>query len=461
MRNVRKIRDLAVGGMGRVELVVAHDGGFARAYVRKRLLSKVSSNGDAVAMFLEEGRIAALLRHANVVPVIDAGEDAEGPYLLMDLVDGVPLGKLVQRFPLGVPVQVAVEIARQVAVGLHAAHELVAPGNRPMALVHRDLSPGNVLLGFDGVARVTDFGVARAADRTMTQPDLIVGKRSYMAPEQARAASIDRRADLFSLGVVLVELLRGEPVSRTAGDAVPDPGDDRADLPAELVALIFELTALDPAARPATARDVATRLAAIHRALVQDEDPIELGELLRTTFADERAKMAAELSRILEDDAATHNDIAITDAPSLRSQTPVLSPGAGGRARPEGGVRLRTAILALSLVALTAMVAGGWFARPADEEPTVPSPAPPPVVLAPTDDVEGASIDLGPSPDEIGAAPEMPLEGAIPAVVLSAPESGDDEAEPSRRRRRRVVRDRPGTGAAAVERRGVRTWEWE
>src|SRR5690606_13451404 len=117
MRSVRAIRDLATGGMGRVELVVVRDGAFARAYARKRLLDRLARDGEVRAMFLEEGRIAGLVRHANVVPVIDAGEDEEGPYLLMDLVDGVPLSQLVARSEIGLPVQVTVEIARQIAEG--------------------------------------------------------------------------------------------------------------------------------------------------------------------------------------------------------------------------------------------------------------------------------------------------------------------------------------------------------
>lgn len=423
MRSVRAIRDLATGGMGRVELVVVRDGAFARAYARKRLLDRLARDGEVRAMFLEEGRIAGLVRHANVVPVIDAGEDEEGPYLLMDLVDGVPLSQLVARSEIGLPVQVTVEIARQIAEGLHAAHELVAPGGQPMELVHRDLSPSNVLVGFDGVVRVTDFGVARAADRAaVTRAAKLAGKQSYMAPEQRRGEHLDRRADLFSLGIVIAEMLRGAPILRDPLESPPDPGDERDDLPPELVALCFELTALDPADRPDTARAVATRLAAIHSALRAEEDPIDLGELVRTSFAAERAAREREMAEILRDVDPTQLELVVPErrrAPRRWALVAVVALGLSGGAA----------------LAITTSSDSSSESATLPPEVTTPVPvplAPPPPPAEPTP----ASVEVVESP----ARPEL--------------EPANDP--PRRRRARPPRRSKPRQDEARV-----RTWTWD
>ncbi len=471
MRQLRRIRDLASGGMGSVELVVAQDGAFARAYARKRLLPKLAANGEAVALFLEEGRVAGLVRHAHVVSVIDAGEDDEGPYLLMDLIDGVSLAEVIRRSGVGLPVQIAVEIARQVAEGLHAAHELVTPGGGAMELVHRDLSPSNVLVGFDGVARVTDFGVARARGREITSPGALVGKRSYMAPEQRTGREIDRRADLFSLGIVLIEMLRGEPLSRDPEECPPDPGDDRDDLPAELVALSFELTAMDPSARPPTARAVAARLSQIHAALRAEEDPVDLGELMRSTFAEERRRSAEELSRVLEDDAPTRADISLP--PALRdalkegrdddSLPPVASVAPSERAIPTGApipassasppslspiVIAAAAAVVLLATGMVAYFAGGL--RASDGAPR--EPAPPMTASTPASDEDDvAAIEL----DAIEFEAE---DGEAPSEDGELTEEVDEPRASGRRRRRRRVRAR---GEPEETGSGVRTWSWE
>jgi len=164
-------------------------------------------------MFLEEGRIAGLVRHPHVVSVVDVGEDDAGPYLVMDFVEGVSLAEVVARTAARrqlVPMPIALRIATQVAEGLHAVHETAGPDGQPLQLIHRDISPQNVLIGFDGTARVSDFGIAKALGRaTRTTTGVLKGKLGYLAPERLRFEEPDRRADLFSFGVVLFELLAG------------------------------------------------------------------------------------------------------------------------------------------------------------------------------------------------------------------------------------------------------------
>jgi eukaryotic-like serine/threonine-protein kinase len=244
------------------------------------------------------------LRHPNVVGVLDVGEDDQGPFLVMDYVDGLPLSNLLtlaRNTGELMPVQIAVRIALDVARGLHAAHELVA-GGRPLGLVHRDLSPQNVMIGFDGQARITDFGIARALGRaTRTATGVVKGKMAYMAPEQLRLEEPDRRSDLFSFGVVIYEMLSntrlyGKSAEPRAGfGAPPDIGEIRADVPDELVRLLFELLASEREARPPDARDVGLRLEAILAGLIADEEPAEVAEYLEVVAGDVKREQARVL----------------------------------------------------------------------------------------------------------------------------------------------------------------------
>lgn len=202
----RTVRTIASGGMGRVDLVVRREGSFARAHALKRLHPELASNGAVRAMILDEARIAGLVRHANVVSVLDVGEDEEGPFLLMELVEGVSLSRLiassVERSEL-LPLQICMNVARQIAEGLHAAHELHVPGARRGGVVHSDVSPSNVLLGFDGGVRVTDFGIARALDRTSAASGALIGKPGTSRPSRSRTtpstrAAICSRSESFS-----------------------------------------------------------------------------------------------------------------------------------------------------------------------------------------------------------------------------------------------------------------------
>jgi len=297
--------------MGRVDVVVRRDGGFARLFAQKRLRSHLVDDEAVRRMFLEEGRIAGLVRHPHVVSVVDVGEDDAGPYLVMDFVEGVSLADLLvrtsgRREP--VPMPVALRIGAEVAAGLHAVHETVGPDGQPLQLIHRDISPQNVLVGFDGLARVTDFGIAKALGRaSRTTTGVLKGKLGYLAPERLRFEEPDRRADLFSFGVVLFELLAGrrlydtadeEGARRILNEPPPDLADHRDDAEPELIELLFELLAKDPAARPAHAGLVARRLEQLSAAAVAVHGPTDPGAHVARLFARERAALRERLSTV-------------------------------------------------------------------------------------------------------------------------------------------------------------------
>jgi serine/threonine-protein kinase len=318
----RHVLLLARGGMGLVDLVVRSDGRFERLYARKRLYPHYREDAAFRTMFLDEGRVAGLLRHPNVVSVVDVGEDAEGLFLVMDFVDGVPAGKLLSLPAYqdqGLPLQIGLRIAIEAARGLHAAHELRDGQGRPLGLVHRDVSPNNILIGFDGSVRVTDFGIARAlGNASATGSGVLKGTAGYFSPEQLRFEQPDRRSDLFSLGVVLYELLVGERLypnrddfegaRRTLAEPAPDLGDVRDDAPPALVDLIFQTLAKDPAQRPGSAEEIAERLEGALAPLIEDEGPQGLADFMRLHFADEAERRRDDRTRALtslrEGDAA-------------------------------------------------------------------------------------------------------------------------------------------------------------
>lgn len=227
--------EIASGGMATVYLArLTGMGGFQRFVAMKRLHPHLASEKEFVEMFLDEARIAARIHHPNVVPILEVGASPLGYYLVMEYIEGDTLARLLARAASTgrrLPPSVALRIAIDMLSGLNAAHDLRDDQNQPVHLVHRDVSPQNVLVGQDGIARITDFGVARAASRlTATRVGQLKGKIAYMAPEQAAGAEeLDRRADVFSAGIVIWEalaqkrLFKAENEAATLSRVITDP----------------------------------------------------------------------------------------------------------------------------------------------------------------------------------------------------------------------------------------------
>jgi len=220
------VQRLGAGGMAEVYLARSRGAeGTDKDVVVKRILPEFANNPAFRAMFIDEARVALRLNHPNVVQVYGFESDGEALLLVMEHVDGPDLGLLMgiaRRQLEPIPAPLVAYLVREVARGLHYAHERHDERGRPMEIVHRDVSPTNVLLSYDGSVKIGDFGIARA--RTATQPDdgSIKGKFAYMAPEQARGESVDRRADVWALGVVLCELLMGRGIQRAPSGASPE-----------------------------------------------------------------------------------------------------------------------------------------------------------------------------------------------------------------------------------------------
>src|SRR3989475_3075524 len=209
------VRLIASGGMAGVSPArQAGAAGFEKLVCLKRILTHLARDRQFVEMFLNEARLAARLDHPNIVSIFDLGEANGNYFIAMEFIDGPSLRAVAKRaHERGerLPIAEMVKIVSMAAGGLHYAHDLAGPDGRPLGLVHRDISPDNVLVHRNGMAKVVDFGIAKAANSSgMTRTGTLKGKVAYMPPEQLRGDPLDRRADVFALGVVLYEMLAGQ-----------------------------------------------------------------------------------------------------------------------------------------------------------------------------------------------------------------------------------------------------------
>jgi serine/threonine-protein kinase len=234
--------------------------GFARDVAIKRLLPQAMEQRDVVAMFIEEAQITGRLRHPNVVNVIELGAAESGElYLVLEYVDGTGLHKLL-RDPESRPSPVAaLTIARDIALALHAAHTLTDDEGKDLGLVHRDVTPSNVMIDRHGHVKLMDFGIAKVrAKSNQTEAGIVKGKIAYLAPEQLRG-EVDPRSDLFALGLVTWEVIAGKQarsgstdavmMAKVALDAIPSIADHSKDLPQKVIDVVDRMCALDPNAR--------------------------------------------------------------------------------------------------------------------------------------------------------------------------------------------------------------------
>jgi len=221
--NYEQLVELASGGTATVGIAVYRGAaGFERLVVLKRVHRQLTSDREFTAMLLDEARLASSVRHPNVVPVIDVVRHDDEVVLVMDYVESVSLSQLLRQAKEAgkrLPLAIVSRILTDTLTGLHEAHEAVDIRRQPLGIVHRDVSPQNVIVGVDGASRVIDFGIAKATSRgARTRAGVIKGKCAYMSPEQADGQPLDRRSDVFAAGVVLWEALTGARLFRGDDD---------------------------------------------------------------------------------------------------------------------------------------------------------------------------------------------------------------------------------------------------
>ncbi len=309
----RVIAPLAAGGMAEVLLGALEGGaGFARPVVIKRVLPHLARRKDLRMMFVDEARIVIGLRHPNIVSVLELGQEDGELYLVMEYLEGEGVDSIARRLFRGqqpMPLTVACHIVADGALGLHAAHEHVDERGQALGIVHRDVSPHNLFVGYDGGVKVIDFGVARADNRdARTDTGTIKGKLAYMSPEQVEGADVDRRTDVFALGTVLFELLTGkrlfhrsnhaETVRAVLNARIAPPSELRPDVPPALDAVVLKALERDPDARYATAAELRREIliavrSASPEAIPQDDCAAMMSQLFADRIAAKRSMLHA------------------------------------------------------------------------------------------------------------------------------------------------------------------------
>ena len=425
--------ELAAGGMARVHLGrLSAEGGFSRVVAIKVLHAQYARDLQFRAMFLDEARLVGRIRHPNVVSTLDVLE-AEGElFLVMDYVHGVPLSHALMRsreMNVPVPVAVAVSIMLDVLEGLHAAHEACAEGGTPLKIVHRDVSPQNIMVGDDGVAHVVDFGVAHAVDRLhRTVPGQIKGKAAYMAPEQATGEEVDRRVDLYAAAIVLWECLVGQRLFNAGTFAATvlqqlqtrpqGPSTLRAGVPTELDEVVLRGLEKWPKQRFDTARKMAS---ALERAAPRapKSEVAEWLHQLETEFFSERDALLTRIGRggaprMLPPDAETVRAPAVTPPAMIRE---AVSSGPPTMSRRVVGVLLAFAVL-LGTVLIARGVGRNHASVPTGPPQSVDVKLPPEPARAEPSTVASASP---PVPSESAPAPVASTKPTSPAVLAHGP----------------------------------------
>ncbi|NOY94369.1 MAG: serine/threonine protein kinase [Deltaproteobacteria bacterium] len=440
------IAQLKSGGMATLFLARRQGAaGFAKHVAIKLIHSHLATNDRFVQMFVDEAMLSARIHHPNVVHVEELGETEGTYYLVMEYVHGGSLAQLLKALAKArrrmLP-ELAVSIAVAVADGLHAAHETTGDDGRLLGVVHRDVTPENVLIAFKGHVKLIDFGVAKARERTnQTTAGTLKGKFAYMAPEQAKGLAVDRRTDIYALGIVLWEMLTMRRLFKSQNDLelldmvrdphVRPPSELAPGIPPALDAVVLKALAPNADDRYPDGRAFRRALAdAVPRALAMDAS--HLSDLMATVMHDEiqreRASIPESVSGIVEPRGASSVDqeevlrTLTIDAADLESPAATVSsrgaaagpPRAGGAppppppvdGEPTGATPVVTPSgpgrsLAIAVVALIAILGGGFFggrALFAPEETSSVSNPPPRVTTSETTDAGLAEQEQQPEP---------------------------------------------------------------
>lgn len=431
--------EIAAGGMATVHLGrLVGQVGFSRTVAVKRLHPQYAKDQDFVSMFVDEAKLASRIQHPNVVSTLDVVKTDDELFLVMEYVQGEALSKLVRQAARNgqrIPVNIVLSVMSGMLHGLHAAHEAKSENREPLNLVHRDISPQNVHVGVDGVARVLDFGVAKAQVRSgATKDGQMKGKLSYMSPEQLNGQDVDRRSDVFSAGIVLWEALAGkrlfagadtgEILAKVLRSEIPNPRTLLPDLPQAVADAVMKALEREPDKRFQTAREFAVAL----EQAASGATAHTVGEWVKENGGEELAERA-NLVTLVEShpmdglDEISSRIETVRGRPSFPFLDPALPPpeekefGAGLLQRDEGWARRRIITVGLLMLAGAGLYIALRSQVDEDEsiaEASAPKPAATVVQPATTIEKEPSAPVTPPPPAIVPSASVQPREPAPP-----------------------------------------------
>jgi serine/threonine-protein kinase len=437
------VQRIGAGGMAEVFLaILAGPEGFQRSLVVKRMMRQLSHDSEFVGRFVEEAKMSAQLSHPNIVQVFEFGKIDDSYFIAMEWVQGRILSEIKAELATRqrqMPIAASVEIVHQTCKGLDYAHSLQSSVGKPLGIVHRDVSPHNLMLDRHGVVKILDFGIARVADElreVRTRVGTMKGKVSYMSPEQLNLHDIDHRTDIFAAGILLHELLTGHRLFRADNDyassrmvlegTIPPPSSMNPAVPAELDRVVMRALQRDRDLRYPSAGEMATDLEGVMR---ESNLPAQnLAKLVAELFPVDAAEKALRVTRshfaVKMPPPETPNEPITSVGPpnalsaSARASTPARGSGSGANAQPGGrGKRIALAGTAVAAVGLLAAIP---LLRRSPRE-VAPAPAPvmaQPSPAAPAGQTVSLSIDSTPQDatvTPVGAA--HPL-GKTPLTIL-------------------------------------------
>jgi serine/threonine-protein kinase len=484
---------LAAGGMARIYIGRSTGiGSFERHVVLKMITPERANDLTAVNMFLDEARLAASLNHQNVAQVFEVGEESGIHYLAMEYVHGQDLRAVLAKAGsqgTRIPLELALTVVAGAAAGLHHAHERRGPDGTPLGIVHRDVSPSNIMIGYDGAVKLLDFGIAKATSRSVeTQSGIIKGKFAYMAPEQCRGREVDKRSDVFSLGIILYEISTQHRCFRADSDFdtmhrivtgdVVRPTRLVQGYPQALEAIVMKALAVDPAQRYQSSGLLLEALESFAVSARMSLSTMGLGRFMRDMFGEvQEPWLNTAATKVLQPLAAKENTISSTNGKGTASNPALdtLGPAGAGMINAGGipddeaafpdSAKAEAAKTILDLprdhernerqedsavdpwnaksypapqpsIASHGTMPPDALARPvypggalppgvlADARPSTPPPLPPPIT--PPVGVQ----QMGPA--AMGTTPpaSLPLPPPTPPVIMGAPPSGQFSAAP-------------------------------
>jgi serine/threonine-protein kinase len=340
----RLVGELGRGGMARVFLALTTGvAGFNKLVVIKEIHDQLADDPEFVTMFLDEARLAARLNHPNVVQTNEVGHEGNRYFIAMEYLEGQTFRRVLNRIGRGaegpMTLGMKLRVLSEALSGLHHAHELTDYGGAPLGVVHRDFSPHNIFVTYNGQVKVVDFGIAKALDsQAETRTGVLKGKVQYMSPEQARGDVVDRTADIFSTGVLLWELCTGQRLFRGLNDVVilqklltfdiPRPSEVKPDIHSTLERIILRAMAPTREARHQTAIELQRDLETFLRDAGDDADIRHVGRLVAEHFAEERER----IRQLVE------QQVQQTEQGVVVEQLPLIDAGGGTATRSSSSV---------------------------------------------------------------------------------------------------------------------------